>query len=263
MPHGRPEETLSHSDREANPRGASLAEATAAALIATSNILVNRVSPHPVGVSIGLASSAGMIALASHAGASSADMGLSANKARRGFIVGAIIALPVAAMMAAGALLPPTQRFFKDDRIVSAHPREAIYELAFRMPLATALGEELTFRSGFESLLARRRSVRAAALVSAVAFGLWHVLPTLDRVHSNPGVADTHRGSVGKQALVVGAVLGATIVGSLGLSWLQRRTGSVVAPIVVHYALNASGFAAGWIASRQQGGLTEEGTTLD
>jgi membrane protease YdiL (CAAX protease family) len=161
--------------------------------------------------------------------------------------------------MVSGALMPATRRFFRDERIVSAHPREAIYELAVRMPLATALGEELMFRSGFEALLSRRRSAKAAALISAAAFGLWHVLPTLDRVHSNPGVAETHGGSPAKQALVVAAVLGATTISSLGLSWLQRRTGSVVAPIVVHYAINASGFAAGWIADRTGDGVSDDG----
>jgi membrane protease YdiL (CAAX protease family) len=233
-------------------RKTALLEVCAAAIILASNVALNRFVKRPYTVPVGIGGSLGTIALAARAGASPLDMGLSLSTVKRGLLAGSVVGLSAAAAMLLGARVRATRRFFRDERIVSAHPREAIYELFVRMPLVTAVGEELMFRSGFESLLARRRSANTAALISAAAFGLWHVLPTLDRVHSNPGVADTHQGSPARQALVVSAVLGATTLGSLGLSWLSRRTGSVVAPIVTHYAINASGFVAGWLTARAE-----------
>jgi membrane protease YdiL (CAAX protease family) len=235
--------------RAGNSRSGDLA---AIVLLGVSNVAINRVAPHPMAITIGVAASAGMLALAADDGATAEDMGLDGRRWWRGLLAGGALAVPVSAAMMLGAAVPATRRFFRDERIVGAHPREALYELAIRMPLATAIAEELMFRSAFESLLARRRTRNAAAVVSAAAFGLWHVLPTLDRVHSNPGVAQTHRGSTQRQALVVAVVTGATAIGSLGLSWLNRRTGSVIAPIVLHYAINASGYAAGWIAARAE-----------
>ena len=227
-------------------------EVAAVTTIAGTNLLLNRTASRSAAIAIGLAAAAGMLALASARGASTAQMGLSSDKALRGAARGALLGVPVAAAMLLGARIPTTRRFFRDERIVSANLKDAAYELLVRMPLVTAVGEELMFRAAFEGLLSRRHSATSAALLSAVAFALWHVLPTLDRVHSNPGVAETHQGSMARQALVVAAVLGATGIASLGLSLVQRRTGSVVAPIILHYAINASGFAAGWLTHRAE-----------
>ena len=106
------------------------------------------------------------------------------------------------------------------------------------------------FRSALEGILARSRSPLQAALISAPLFGAWHVLPALDRLHSNPGLSSVHRGGIKRRAAVVAGTVVFTAAASLGLSWLRRRSGSVVAPILVHYGINAGGFAGGWIASR-------------
>jgi membrane protease YdiL (CAAX protease family) len=159
--------------------------------------------------------------------------------------------LPIALLVGLGAFFPRTRRFFRDERITQATPATAAYELFVRIPLATSVAEELIFRAALEGLLTRNRSPLQAALVSASLFGAWHVLPALNRLHSNPGMTAVHRGRVAHRATVVAGTAGATAAASLGLSWLRRRTGSVIAPILLHYSINAGGFAGGWIASRK------------
>ena len=158
--------------------------------------------------------------------------------------------VPIAMLAGLGAFLPPTSRFFRDVRITQATPAQAAYELLVRIPFATSASEELMFRSALEGILARYRSPPRAAFISALLFGAWHVLPALERLHSNPGLRSVHEGGVARRAAVVAGTVGITTAASLGLSWLRRRTGSVIASILLHYSINAGGFAGGWLASR-------------
>lgn len=197
-----------------------------------------------------LAAAAAAVLLGVRAGAGVRAQGLSPDTVASGTRVGLAAAVPITLLVGLGALFPPTRRFFRDDRVTQATPAQAAYELFVRIPIATAASEEVMFRSALEGILARNRSPLRAALISAPLFGIWHVLPALDRLHSNPGLSLVHRGGIKRRAAVVACTIGITATASLGFSWLRRRTGSVVAPILVHYGINAGGFAGGWIASR-------------
>jgi membrane protease YdiL (CAAX protease family) len=112
------------------------------------------------------------------------------------------------------------------------------------------MAEEVIFRSALVGVFSRRRSPFLAAALSSALFGAWHILPTISRFHSNPGVSAMHSHDGRRQALGVAAVVGATAVAGMGFSWLQWRSRSVVAPIVVHAAVNGAGLLAGWLGSR-------------
>ena len=73
---------------------------------------------------------------------------------------------------------PSTQPLFADYRVRQLSSGRARYEAAIRIPLGTALGEELIFRGALFGLLRRRHSTFTAVTVSSLLFGLWHVLPT-------------------------------------------------------------------------------------
>jgi membrane protease YdiL (CAAX protease family) len=98
-------------------------------------------------------------------------------------------------------------------------------------------------------LLARHRTPLTAAVASSLVFGLWHVLPTLERIASNPATRHRH-GDLVKSAAVVAAHVATTTAAGLGFSWLRLRTGSVIAPALAHAAPNVVGFAGGWAVSR-------------
>jgi membrane protease YdiL (CAAX protease family) len=146
--------------------------------------------------------------------------------------------------MAGGAFLPQTRRFFQGDLIVQADAREAAYHSLLRIPQATAVSEELIFRTALEGTLARRYSRLWAALGGAKLFGLWHIIPALDRRTSNPGMNEGH------PAGVVAAAVATTAAGGLFLSFLRERSGSIVAPMLVHAAVNSGAYLGGWFAHK-------------
>jgi hypothetical protein len=117
--------------------------------------------------------------------------------AQRGLRMG----LGAAAVAGGGVALggaPPARRLFFGDRQVSDVGRgEAAYHVAVRIPLATALAEEVLFRGVLLAMLRQRRPPVAAVLWTSMLFGAWHVLPTIDHYQGNPAsdlVADPGRG---------------------------------------------------------------------
>jgi membrane protease YdiL (CAAX protease family) len=165
--------------------------------------------------------------------------------------MGLAVGLPIGAAVALGAFLPWTARFIREERIVSAGTKDAVHELLLRIPLATVASEELMFRGALDAIFSQHRSPKSAALLSAALFGAWHIFPALDRTLANPGVSRHHSGSKAKQTLVILGVCGATALGGLALSRLRNRSGSVIAPMLVHLAANAGGFLGGWLATRR------------
>jgi len=122
-----------------------------------------------------------------------------------------------------------------DRRVAGLRGRELVYYVLARIPLGTALAEEVLFRG---VLFAVWRDVGVsslnAALFASLAFGLWHVSPTILGVRIN----DPHASGQKLWAAVAGAVLFTTIAG-LGLTWLRLRTGGLLAPIVLHGGINS------------------------
>jgi membrane protease YdiL (CAAX protease family) len=125
--------------------------------------------------------------------------------------------------------------------------REAIYHLAVRIPLATAVAEELAFRGALLGLTQRRRSPAAAVAWTSLLFGASHALPTLKHYDGNPAsglVADPRQG---RRIAVLGTMLSTAGAGCL-FAWLRLRSRSLLAPILAHAATNASAYLAGrWV----------------
>jgi membrane protease YdiL (CAAX protease family) len=90
--------------------------------------------------------------------------------------------------------------------------------ITLHIPVGTVLAEELLFRGVLTPLV--------GPAVHATAFGLWHVRPAMI-------AGDSIAGTVA-----------ATGLSALAFDWLRRRSGSVVAPVLAHLAINAGGAAA-------------------
>jgi uncharacterized protein len=225
------------------------AELAAAGALLAWNAAVNRVVPSPAYVPANLAAAGLSLAAARQAGVSAAELGLDRRRAGRGLRVGLAAAAPVVAVVAIGAALPATRRFLVEDRrATTGGAGYALYHTLVRIPLGTAVAEEVLFRGALLGLLTQRHPRARAVAVSSVLFGCWHVLPTLDTMALNPLGA-----TVGDRAGTGGAVLASvavTALAGLGLSWLRFRGDSVVAPVVAHAALNSSTFAAARLVSR-------------
>ena len=152
-------------------------------------------------------------------GVSFAELGWTAW--RHGLLVGvAASTLPTLAYPAM-LTIPPVRA-----RMASGARRADHTEWVFvHIPLGTVLAEEVVFRSVLYAL-ARRASPRWAPVLGAAAFGLWHVTPAR---HAGDSV-------VGTVALTAAA--------SLLFDQLRERSGSVLAPALLHLAVNAGGAVA-------------------
>ncbi|MGK8510537.1 CPBP family intramembrane glutamic endopeptidase [Nocardia asiatica] len=106
--------------------------------------------------------------------------------------------------------------------------------VAVHIPVGTAYTEELVFRGTLDPLLDTVFGPRTGAWLGAVTFGLWHVAPAR-------AVGDS-----------VPATVAVTTAGGLVFGWLRRRTLGVVAPALLHLAINAGGAIAPRLARRLQ-----------
>jgi uncharacterized protein len=226
------------------------AELVAAAALATWNAAVNRVVPSPAYVPANLAAAGLAVAAARRSRVPLADLGMGRDRAGRGLRVGLAASVPVVAVVAAGAALPATRRWFLDERATAEGTGQALYHILVRIPLGTAVAEEAIFRGALLGLLLQRGSRARAVAVSSVLFGCWHVLPTLDTLTLNPVGAVVGDDPARTGGAVLAAVA-ATAAAGLGLSWLRLRGDSVLAPMVAHAAVNGSAFVAARLVGRK------------
>jgi membrane protease YdiL (CAAX protease family) len=115
----------------------------------------------------------------------------------------------------------------------------------FRIPFGTVLWEETAFRGVLLAALTRVLPVHAAIAASAAVFGVWHIRPTLSAVAAN----DLADGPLGRGLAVL---LGCAVTAGAGVlfAWLRMRSGSLVAPVLLHLATNDVGTLAAAAAHR-------------
>jgi membrane protease YdiL (CAAX protease family) len=134
-----------------------------------------------------------------------------------------------------------------DARVADRRGLRLAFYVLVRIPLGTAVVEEFVFRGVlFAAWRTEGLSEITAALCAAVAFGVWHVTPTVIAVRMNDPGASKDK----VRAAVAGAVLLTTVAG-LGLTWLRMWTDGLLAPIVLHAGVNSVGALAAAFASRR------------
>ncbi len=221
-------------------------------VVAGYNLIQNRIVPAPWYVPANIAVSAGLVAFAVRHGCSLDELGLDHRKVESGVKLGAIAATAVAAGAAMASSRPGLRRHLRDDRSADQRPAEILYRVVVRFPLGTALFEEVAFRGVVEGIWAHGGATeREAATVSALLFGLWHLIPTMDALRGNPLGAERRSGAARAGVVFVGSAIAG--VASLGFSWLRRKSGSLVAPWLAHSAISVAGYLAGINAWRRQG----------
>lgn len=177
-----------------------------------------------------------------------ADLGLEGRTVGRGLRYGAALWALVATVLVVGALLPATRDSFQDDATVvstGAMLRRALVVI----PLGTALLEEAAFRGVLLGVCATRTTIWRAAWISSVAFGLWHIPPTVNSADGSGVIGDASRSGGSVALAVVGVVVAMTIAGMV-FCWLRIRSRSLVAPFVAHWWINATAFFVAWLVSR-------------
>lgn len=160
-----------------------------------------------------------------------------------GLLVGLALGLP---LLMGAVLLPHLPGLVKG--FVPSGPLLSInalaYHLLLRIPIGTALFEEVAFRGALYGLLAQRLAPLSALLASSIVFALWHIGPIavrqrLSGVHGFWPVLWQWVGGLG------GTFLGGMLLG--GLRW---GTGSLAGPVVAHALVNDMGLLA-WLVLRR------------
>lgn len=171
------------------------------------------------------------------------SMGMGAHFVLKGVAVAMLVSLGVMCLAAIIALSKPLQRFITAPQII--RPGKIAYETAVRIPLSTALSEEILFRGVLLGLLLQNYSTLTSLAVAGVFFGIWHALPSI-RDHS-------------KHAAL--PIIFATSLAGVFFGWLRLIAGSIVAPWLVHWSINASALLALRVLHKRQDILLSKSDT--
>jgi membrane protease YdiL (CAAX protease family) len=225
-----------------------LVEIGAGAAVLAYGYVIVKIVPEALYVPVNIAAACTVVALAHRAGAGWDLLGLARDKLSSGARWGLLSTIPIAAVVATGVAVTLTRPYFVEERFASLAVAPLLYELLVRIPLGTALSEELIFRGGLLGLYQRRHSFWRAALMSSLVFGLWHVVPAMGSVSSN-AAGETLSSTAARVAGVAGTVV-ATGAAGLVFCWLRKRSGSVLAPTITHAALNGLAVVGGLVVAR-------------
>lgn len=205
------------------------------------NVASNRVVPDHLYVPFAIATSAALVAFAIRVdGRTWAELGMERAQVGSGLRWGLVIAGSVVVVYLVGLALPPTRDLFQDDRVADLSFLDTLYAAFVRVPLGTVLLEEVAFRGVLPAVLLARYRLAVAVAVSAVLFGLWHILPAMGMDTVNPVASDTV-GQLPTWVTVAGAVASTTVAG-LWLHFLRHRSGSILAPMIAHWSTNGLGY---------------------
>lgn len=183
-----------------------------------------------------------LVALVRSRGLGWAELGLSREhlKSGTGYALGAVAL--VLSVIAIGALLPLTRPMFMNNNYATISG--ALIASMVIIPLQTVIPEELAFRGVLHGALDRAWGWRGVAAAGSLLFGLWHIATSLGLTSSNVGFTRIFGGGViGTVAGVTLAVVATGIAGFV-FTWLRRRSGSLIAPIALHWSLNGLGALA-------------------
>ena len=188
------------------------------------------------------AAAVGLVALLRFNGLGWAELGLGRDHWKSGVAYALAAMALVVTVIAVGVLLPLTRPMFMNNHYATISG--ALVASMIIIPLQTVIPEELAFRGVLHGALNRAWGFRGVALAGSLMFGLWHIATSLGLTSSNVGFTRLFGGGVvGTLAGVTLAVI-ATAVAGFVFSWLRRRSGSLIAPIALHWSLNGLGALA-------------------
>lgn len=204
------------------------------ALASYANVIANLVLDDEWHIPFNLGILAVAILIARRAGTTWTSMGLRGDRAIRGLAVGAVVIVVIAIPVAVAVAIPGLRDLFVQDRLVDESVSWLLFQALVRIPLATALYEEVLFRGIIFGMLVRRYSPLVAGVSSSLLFGFWHVLPTI----ATDPLGDVDATVGGLIVTLLAAVAGTALAG-MAFLWLRLFANSTVAPVLAHIGTNS------------------------
>jgi membrane protease YdiL (CAAX protease family) len=168
----------------------------------------------------------------------------------RGFIWSAALVGIVFVGYAVAAALPWTRKGFADARTAQIGVGRFLYEAFLRIPLGTALMEEVAFRGVLLAAISGVWGTVWGVAGSSILFGFWHLLPALEFHEASTTTDRLGNSWKGKLITVSGQVLGTGLAG-VGFCMVRIWSDSLLPAIALHASLNALGFALSWAFARR------------
>lgn len=183
-----------------------------------------------------------LLALVRRRGLGWSELGLSPRHWRRGSLYALAAVGLVLTVVAIGAALPITRPFFMADRYATLSG--ALIASMIVIPLQTVIPEELAFRGVLHGTLDRVYGVRGVFAAGSLLFGLWHIASSFGLTSSNRGLLSFFGGGLAGQIIGILLAVAATAGAGMVFTWLRRRSGSLLAPIALHWSVNGAGALA-------------------
>lgn len=214
------------------------------------NVINNRVTPQRYYLLWAIGGSIALLALGWYDGNSWTDMGLGLGYLAWGALWGAGCIAVVAIGYAAATTFRRGRDALHDERVAQLSVRRLVFSALIEVPFGTVLLEEIAFRAVLFAMLARRFGVLWAVVISAILFGLWHVLPSWGTHEQSAALGSVvGTGRRGNLLAVLLSVLTTTAAGVV-FALLRLVSGSVIAPMGLHWATNGLGYAFSWAVIR-------------
>jgi membrane protease YdiL (CAAX protease family) len=210
-------------------------------VLALTNLIAHFTTPW-ASVATVPAAALGLLVLLKSRGLGWSELGLGREHWKTGvwYAVGAVVL--VLTVLAVGALLPLTRPMFMNNHYATVSG--ALIASMVIIPLQTVIPEEIAFRGALHGTLDRAWGFRGVAAAGSMLFGLWHIATSLGLTSNNVGF--TRLFGAGFLGEVIGILLAvvATVVAGFVFTWLRKRSGSLIAPIALHWSLNGLGALA-------------------
>jgi uncharacterized protein len=210
-------------------------------VLALTNLIAHFTTPW-AGVVTVPAAAVGLVCWLRINGLGWAELGLGRDHWKSGAAYALAAVALVLAVITVGALLPLTRPLFMNNHYATISG--ALVASMIVIPLQTVIPEELAFRGVLHGALNRAWGFRGVALAGSLLFGLWHVATSLGLTSSNVGFTRLFGGGLAGMLAGVMLAVVATAAAGFVFSWLRRRSGSLLAPIALHWSLNGLGALA-------------------
>lgn len=230
----------------AAPARIAMPLAACLAFLVADNLLTNLWLPQAFYVPYRLVSAAVLLLIATRfAGCDAASLGLSRDKVGSGLRWGGACVAIVAGFYLIGTVLPFAHDLYRDKRVQDLSFAGLLYYTLLAVPFGTVVLEEIAFRGVLPAIVNRRTTIWRSVLVASACFGLWHILPAVGLNTTNPAVASIAGGSTGEAVGIAFAIVSTFLVGIV-FSWVRYRSGSLLAPILLHISTNSIAYATAY-----------------
>lgn len=217
-------------------------------VIAIYSIVITRYIPKKYYSFSNLLIAAGAIAYGLLIGLSRAQLGILLPLTVSGFIIGALLSIPIILVILGATSQKKLRQHFSETPRKNYNLHAFCYEFFFRIPFGTALSEEVIFRSVLLAILLSNHTQPVAVIASAVLFGLWHVFPTLHTIKNHDPLIEMMDDTQKRNIIAVTTTVLTTSAAGVAFSFLAVRTGSFVASWIVHCTINGFATLGGYLA---------------